>query len=165
MMALSLDLINSRSPYLVKQVNGGYEFTTDSGVRYRFRFLQEDKIGGCDTYQFAISKLDKIRFGHDPQVSSTTFAVIDEFFRANQSVLLYYCDATDHREASRSRLFIRWFEKGADPIRFTIRTAHVIVEGQGIYVAIIVENNNPKLKDVLEDFDSTAASLTEDKPQ
>ena len=51
-MALSLDLINSRSPYLVKQVNGGYEFTTDSGVRYRIRFLQEDKIGGCDTLHF-----------------------------------------------------------------------------------------------------------------
>jgi len=38
------------------------------------------------------------------------------------------------------------------------------VEGQELYVAIIVENRNSHLKAITDEFDSTAAALT-DKPQ
>lgn len=53
----------------------------------------------------------------------------------------------------------------AQPGRFTIRTANAVVEGQGFYAAIIVENSNPKLIDITEDFERTAEALTTDKPQ
>jgi len=88
------------------------------------------------------------------------FIIIDEFFSEYENVLLYYCDSADHREAGRNRLFIRWFEKAANPNRFTIRTTHAIVEGQELYVAIIVENRNKRLKAITDDFDSTSAALT-----
>jgi len=88
---------------------------------------------------------------------------LDEFFTEYENVLLYYCDASDHREASRNRLFIRWFEKAANPNRFTIRTTHAQVEGQGIYVAIIVENRNKKLSAITAEFEETAAALN--KPE
>ena len=68
------------------------------------------------------------------------------------------------KEAGRNRLFIRWFEKAANPNRFTIRTTHATVEGQELYVAIIVENRNSRLKAITDEFDSTAAAQT-DKPQ
>ena len=164
MITLSLDRINAKSPYEVSESHGGLEFCTSLGIRYRIRFILENEIGGCETYQFAISKLDDVRSKHDPNVSAVTFIVIDEFFSENDDVLLYYCDSTDHREAGRNRLFIRWFEQAASPNRFTIRTANAIVEGQGLYVAIIVENRNPLLQSILADFDMTSSMLSEGKP-
>ena len=62
-----------------------------------------------------------------------------------------------------NRLFLRWFEESADPERFTIKTASAIIEGQGIYAAIIVENRNPLAKAVVDDFELTARMLTEGK--
>jgi hypothetical protein len=161
MIRLSLERINAKSPYEVKEAGGGYEFRTESGILYRIRFLAENPIGGCDTYQFAISKIDNIRSPHDPNISAITFIIIDEFFTEYENVLLYYCDSADHREAGRNRLFIRWFEKAANPNRFTIRTTHANVEGQELYVAIIVENRNSRLHEITEEFDSTAAALAE----
>ena len=125
--------------------------------------MRRTPIGGCDTYQFAISKIDNVRSPNDPNISAITF-IIDEFFSEYENVLLYYCDSADHREAGRNRLFIQWFEKAANPNRFTIRTTHATVEGQELYVAIIVENRNSRLKAITDEFDSTAAVLT-DKPQ
>lgn len=164
MIHLSLECINAKSPYEVSEKNGGYEFRTEGGILYRIRFLAEDSIGGCETYQFAISKIDKMRSAHDPNISAITFIIIDEFFTEYEDVLLYYCDASDHCEEGRNRLFIRWFEKAANPHRFTIRTTHATVEGQSLYVAIIVENRNVKLKDITDEFDATAAMLTS-KPE
>ena len=161
MIKLSLERINAKSPYKVKEANGGYEFRTENGILYRIRFLAENPIGGCDTYQFAISKIDNIRSSYDPNISAITFIILDEFFTEYENVLLYYCDSSDHREAGRNRLFIRWFEIAANPNRFTIRTTHAKVEGQMIYVAIIVENRNSLLQAITDDFDATAVALTE----
>ncbi len=93
MIRLSLEHINAKSPYEVREAGGGYEFRTE---------------------------------GAKPS-------------------------------------FIRWFEKAANPNRFTIRTTHANVEGQELYIAIIVENRNSRLKAITDEFDSTAAALT-DKP-
>ena len=164
MIKLSLEHINAKSPYEVREAGGGYEFRSEGGILYRIRFLEENPIGGCDTYQFAISKIDNVRSPHEPNISAITFIIIDEFFSEYENVLLYYCDSADHREAGRNRLFIRWFEKAANPNRFTIRTTHATVEGQELYVAIIVENRNSRLKAITDEFDSTAALLT-DKPK
>lgn len=160
MIELSLERINAKSPYEVRRVNGVYEFRTEGGILYRIHFLPENPIGGCDTYQFAISKIDNVRSPHDPNISAITFIILDEFFTEYENVLLYYCDSSDHREAGRNRLFIRWFEKAANPNRFTIRTTNAEVEGQGIYIAIIVENRNSRLQAITDEFDATAAALT-----
>lgn len=159
MIRLSLERINAKSPYEIKEVHGGYEFCTANGVLYRLRFLEENPIGGCETYQFAISKVDDTHSAYDSNISAVTFIILDEFFTENESVLLYYCDSSDHREAGRNRLFIRWFEKAANPNRFTICTTNTVVEGQGIYVAIIVENRNPHLDDITKEFNETASAL------
>ena len=79
-------------------------------------------------------------------------------------MLLYLCDDSDGREKTRNRLFLTWFEKHADQERFTIRTASTTIEGHGFYAAIIVENRNPMLKAITEDFENTTQILTEGKP-
>jgi len=73
MIRLSLERINAKSPYQVTEAHGGYEFRTEKGVLYRIRFLEENPIGGCDTYQFAISKVDDIHSSHDANISAVTF--------------------------------------------------------------------------------------------
>ena len=41
MIKLSLEHINAKSPYEVKEA-GGYEFRTEGGILYRIRFLEEN---------------------------------------------------------------------------------------------------------------------------
>lgn len=97
---------------------------------------------------------------YDPKIEITVLAIIDEFFRSNQHVLLYVCDTSDGKEGGRNRLFLRWFERHAAPDRFTIRTANAKVEDEMVYIAIIVDNRNPNLQAITEDFDETAVALT-----
>ena len=165
MKPLSLEHINERSPYYVMlSPKDNYIFETERGIHYSISFEEETPIGGCDSYQFIIEKIDKVRSSHDAKVESTILAILDEFFAEHLDVLLYMCDDSDGREANRNRLFLAWFKKHAAPERFTIRTASAIVEGKGFYAAIIVENRNPLLETIIADFESTAQALTEGKP-
>lgn len=166
MTQLSLENINKRAPYYVMfSPKGNYIFETERGIHYSASFEEDIPFGGCETYQFVIDKIDRVHSSHDPKVEETILVIIDEFFKERENVLLYICDTSDGREANRNRLFLSWFEKHSQPGRFTICTANALVEGQGFYAAIIVENSNPKLIDVTEDFERTAQALTAGKPQ
>jgi hypothetical protein len=165
MKPLSLDHINERSPYYVMlSPKENYIFETERGIHYSISFEEETPIGGCDSYQFIIEKIDKVRSSHDAKVEQTVLAILDVFFEEHLDVLLYMCDDSDGREANRNRLFLSWFKKHAAPERFTIRAASAIVEGKGFYAAIIVENRNPLLETIIADFESTAEALTAGKP-
>jgi len=164
MITLSLKAINSHSPYRVVVNNGDYDFITRDGVRYSASFLEDVSLGGCDTYQFGFRKKEDAHTNYDANVKATLLAIINQFFIENENVLLYICDTSDGREAKRNRLFLRWFEEFANPEYFTMRSANAIVEGQGFYAAIIVENSNPKLEAIINDFNRSAESLTAGKP-
>lgn len=165
MIKLSLDSINAHSFYYVMlSPKGNYVFETERGIHYSISFEEESSFGGCNTYQFIIDKIDKVRSAHDPKVEQTILAILSQFFVEHLDVLLYMCDDSDGREANRNRLFLTWFKKNADTNRFTIRTASAVVEGKGFYAAIIVENRNPLLENIIEDFEMTARVLTEGKP-
>ena len=165
MIELSLEQINTQSPYEVSYApNGDFVFATSLGIHYLISFESEQPVGGCDTFQFVIQKLDQQRSPHDAKIELAILAILDVFFKEHLDVLLYMCDDSDGREANRNRLFLTWFKKHAAPERFTIRTASAIVEGKGFYAAIIVENRNPKLQTIIDDFDQTAETLTNGKP-
>lgn len=164
MISLSLDAINSHSPYKVVISNGDYDFVTIDGIRYSASFLEDVPLGECETYQFGFRKKDDEHTNYDVNVKLTLLAIINQFFIENENVLLYICDTSDGRESKRNRLFLRWFKEFATPEHFTMRSANAIVEGQGFYAAIIVENSNPKLEAIINDFNRTAESLTAGKP-
>lgn len=109
--------------------------------------------------QFMLNKVGDDDSSYDPNVSTITFIIIDEFFTENDDVLLYICDTSDHREAGRNRLFLNWFQKAANPKRFVIRTANAVVENECIYAAIIVQRTNSSLNLILEEFEETAKAL------
>lgn len=164
MIALSKEHINIRAPYKVEAIKNGFTFQTEIGCHYEIVFEEDNPIGGCETWQFIIDKVDDKHQAHDPKVEQTILTILEEFFRERLDVLLYLCDTSDDRQAGRNRLFLTWFKRNADPGRFTIHTADTVVEGMHIYAAIIVENRNPKLQYVTEDFKATAEALT-NKPE
>lgn len=73
------------------------------------------------------------------------------------------CDTSDGREGIRDRLFLTWLEKYADRKRFTFCRAQAIIEDQGIFFVILIENRHPRLQAIIKDFKEKAALLTEDK--
>lgn len=165
MIQLSLNSINEHDIYYVMlSPRGSYIFETDNGIHYTISFEEETSFGGCNTYQFVIEKRERARSAHDPKVEQTILAIVNQFFQEHLDVLLYMCDDSDGREANRNRLFLAWFKKHASPERFTIRTANAVIEGKGFYAAIIVENRNPLMKAIIDDFEMTAQVLTAGKP-
>lgn len=165
MIKFSLKHILEHAPYELVLSDDGFMFQTDFGIHYSVSFNKEDIIlGGCATYQLIIRKIEEKRSAHDPKVEVTILSIINEFFRSNQEVLLYLCDTSDGREASRNRLFLSWFDRYAGNNRFTICKAHAEIEGEGLFLCIIVDNRNSKLKAITEDFEEKAAMLTGEKP-
>ena len=76
---LSLDYINTKSPYLVKRADDGdYVFQTAKGVIYGVGFIENEPLGGCETYQLSISNQNKLHASYDPDVKNTTLVIVDE---------------------------------------------------------------------------------------
>ena len=164
MIDFSLNRILEDSPYGITLSGTGFIFKTDYGIHYRVSFDKEDIVlGNCETYQLILQNVENVRMPHDPKVELTVLAIIYEFFRSNQHVLLYICDTSDGKVSSRNRLFLYWFEKHAEPNRFTICTAHAQIEDEVVYAAIIVDNRNPRVNEITADFEKTS-SLLADKP-
>lgn len=165
MIKFYLTRIQEKSPYEIILSEGDFIFLTDRNIHYSISFNKEDMmLGGCETYQFILRKIEETHSLYDSKVEATILAIIYEFFRSNQQVLLYICDTSDHREEARNRLFLKWFERNAEPNRFTIRTTYTEIEGEGFYVSIIVENRNPNLKAIICEFEEISQMLTQDKP-
>lgn len=165
MIKFSLRRLLEYSPYELILSGDEFRFQTDFGIHYSVSFSKEDIIlGGCGTYQLIIRKIEDARSRHDPKVEATILAIIHEFFRSNLEVMLYLCDTSDGREESRNRLFLSWFDKYIEKNCFTICKAHAEVEGEGLFLCIIIDNRNPNLKAITTDFEEKAALLTEGKP-
>lgn len=159
MNPLSLERINRQSYYEVKSEMGGFSFVTEAGIQYIVHFTEEFSLGGCQTYQFMFSKLTKEHSSFDHNVKSTLVTIVKEFFEENHDVLLYICDTSDSREASRDRLFRHWFRQFAETSEYAFYSANAQVEGEGFFAAIIVEKNNPKIDDIKNDFEKSAKGL------
>lgn len=164
MITFSLRRILEHAPYDLVLSGNDFAFQTDLGIHYVISFHKEGiVVGGCDTYQLIIRKVEDMRSPHDPKVEATILAIINEFFQSNMEVLLYMCDTSDGREEFRNRLFLSWFDK-YEKDRFTICQAHAEVEGEGLFLCIIIDNRHPKLAVIKADFEEKAALLTEGKP-
>lgn len=165
MIKFSLKHILEHSPYELDLSGDEFMFQTDLGIHYSISFSKEDIVlGGCVTYQLIIRKIEEVKSQNDPKVEATILSIIREFFRSNLEVMLYLCDTSDGREETRNRLFLSQFERYAQNNQFTICKAHTKIEGEGLFFCIVVENRNPKLKAITEDFEDKAAMLTGEKP-
>ena len=111
-------------------------------------------------YQFVINNENQVPSPLDPKLRDTIFTMIDAFFAVNPDILLYICETGDGKQAFRSRLFMRWFNTYSGRDAYIMETAEVQEEETKNFAALIVQKSNPKLEEILSDFNETISILT-----
>lgn len=164
MNALDINRISRFAPYRVWVENDEYRFETDHDILYAVNFEQEDMLEGIPAYWFGLTNRSHKVSPGDVKIRATVTCIIEEFFRANPDILLYFCDTADEQQAMRSRLFLRWFNGYARQQNYYIRSEMVMDEGTENYVALIVPRTHPQLQTIMDAFDSILEQFHANKP-
>ena len=160
--ALSLGNINAHAPYRVTTDTEHpylYYFCTDFGVEYEISIKGNDTFVPSGAFSLDIRNKSNQPSPGDPKFRQTLMAIVEEFFRQNNDVMLYVTETRDDKQASRNRLFVRWFNTYEHSDRYVIKTAEGKMDGQTNFMAIILRRDNPRLQLVFEEFDETIAFL------
>ena len=165
MNPLDLAYINRLAPYKVWTENGrDYLVETNYDLLFKIGFMDDYSIWQSGAYQFYINNESHRPSPNDEKLKATVFRIIEAFFAANPDILLYICETGDGRQAFRSRLFIRWFNNYAGRDAYVLQTAEVQEGKTKNFAALIVQKSNPRLKEILAEFDETISILT-NKPE
>ena len=158
---LSATAINLHSPYPVRKMeDGSIEFYTEHGVHYGVEFVEDDTLLSRTAYHLNIVNANHRKSPSDPKVKDTIICIVDEFFRQNNTTLLYICDTGDNKQSMRIRLFERWFETYEKRWSFTFISSSLLDEDNNVnYAAIILRNDNPYLKEIVNEFLETIELL------
>ena len=73
--------------------------------------------------------------------------------------MLYVTETEDKKQASRNRLFVRWFNTYEYRDQYIIKTAEGKMNGQINFLAIISRKDNPNLSQAIAEFDETISFL------
>ena len=172
MKPLDLNYVNRFAPYKV-WTDGGHDYfvETDHDLLFKIGFVDDQSIWLENAYQFTINNESHRPSPNDPKLKETFYRLIEAFFSANPDILLYICDTGDGKQVLRSRLFVRWFTTYRFRDLYVLRTAEIeeIIEEkagktQMNFAALIVQKSNPKLKEIIREFDDTI-SLLSNKPE
>ena len=160
MIQLSAENINRTAPYRVETINDlSVSFVTDNEVCYDVGFYADNIFSIDGAYHFYISNADHKHAPNDPKVLATVIAVIEEFFRQEPMVMLYICDPRDHRQAARSRLYLRWFNDYIKNSDFRLYSESVIYKSVDYYAGLIMRKDNPYYDEVVTTFHRIAEML------
>ncbi len=162
MNALDLKRVNRLAPYKVWTENGrDFLIETYRGQIYVIGFMDDYSIWPSGAYQFTINNQNNQPSPLDLKLRETILLLIEAFFTANPDILLYICETGDGRQAFRSRLFIRWFNTYAGREDYVMRTAEVVEDKTKNFAALIVQKSNPRLNEILLEFNETISLLSE----
>lgn len=78
--------------------------------------------------------------------------------------LKHYEQAQFEKQQFRNRLFVIWFNNYENRHNYVLKTAEGKLEGQDNFMALIAQADNPRLAQVLEEFEETAAILFDPAP-
>ena len=153
MMYISAENINIRAPYPVKQVDSSiFSFVTKQGIEYTVGFVADTSFLEEGVYQFfLINTMDK-RGNEDKNVYETIRAIIEEFFAQKEPVMLYICDTTDKRQASRDRLFKIWFHTYILNEAYTMYNEQMTLDNVLYFSSIILRKDHPRHNHVIATF-------------
>ena len=164
MVTLNIERVNADSPYRLTLSDRSlfYEFNTDYGVDYTVGFMPSDLLSGAEVYEFVITNSNKQKSPRDPKLRQTILALVVEFFRCSESVMLYICETSDNRQQSRYRLFESWFHSYLHKKAFASLSA-IVPDDEGVmnYVAVILRLDNPRFNDVVDQFRETVRMFQE----
>ena len=162
MNALNLESINKVSPYNVTlrvETPSVFCFYTDFGVEYEIVIKPNDTFIPSGAYALDIINVWHQPSPGDPKFKQTLMAIVEELFRKNNDVMLYVTETKDSKQASRNRLFVRWFNTYEYIDQYVIKTAEGKMDGQMNFMAIILRKDNPRMHQVFKEFDETVAFL------
>ena len=163
MNRLNLSEINLNIPYTIWEKDGSYLFKTDYGIVYKISFMEDDTIWDSGAYQFLITNLSNSASPNDSKLKLTILYILESFFKVNNDILLYICETGDGKQAMRNRLFIRWFQQYSEHHLYYFKTLEIQAEGIMNFAAIIVRFDNPKINEIIQEFDMITNTLG-DKP-
>lgn len=160
MHPLNLGYVNRLSPYKVWTENGrDFYIETDYGNLFKVGFMDDYSIWDTGAYQFTINNEHNLPSPNDNKLKLTLFRLIEAFFNANPDILLYICETGDNKQRLRNRLFVRWFNSYGQHQNYVLKTVEVMDGDMANFAALIVQKSNPKLKDILSEFDETISLL------
>ena len=155
MLHLSLEAINSRSPYrLSLSGNNAFCFTTDENMTYEVGFVEDHMLAVENAFQFFLVPKSETNESRDTKIQQTITSIIEEFFRNNDVLLDYICDTGDGRQAARNRLFSRWFSLYPLRHHYTLRTIEAMWENTCYFASIIIRNDNPHYEEYMAAIDA-----------
>ncbi len=153
MIYIPAEKINLRAPYRVKQVDDSvFVFVTKHGISYTVGFIPDTSFMEKGVYQFFLTKTSGKKGRKDDEISETVRVIIEEFFAQEESVMLYICDTTDGRQASRDRLFRIWFYSYMGSASYTMCTDTMTIDNIRYFSSIILRSNHPMHNQVLNKF-------------
>ena len=165
MNPLDLTRISRLSSYKVWTENGSdYNIETSRGQIFVVGFMDDYSIWQTGAYQFTISNQNRQPSPLDQRLRETILLLIEAFFSANPDILLYICETGDGRQALRSRLFVRWFNTYSERDAYVMQTVEILEGKTRNFAALIVQKSNPRLEEILSEFDETISILT-NKPE
>lgn len=153
MIRLSAEKINLRAPYLVTQIDDAVlGFTTRHGISYSVGFVRDVSISENGVYQFFLIKTSGGKGPKDENIFETIRVILEEFFALDEVVMLYICDTTDGRQASRDRLFHAWFYSYYESASYMMYTQTMTIDHVRYISSILMRKNHPLKTKVLESF-------------
>ena len=162
MNLISLENINSQSPYKVTlraEAPCVFGFFTDYDVEYEIIIKPNDTFIPSGAYALDIINVWHRPSPGDPKFRQTLMVIVEEFFKQNNDVMLYVTETKDEKQASRNRLFVRWFNTYEHSDQYVIQTAEGKMDGQMNFMAIISRKDNPRLTQVIKEFEETVLFL------
>lgn len=126
--------------------------------------MDDYSIWQTGAYQFVINNENHVPSPLDYKLRDTIFCIIEAFFAANPDILLYICETGDGKQAFRSRLFVRWFNTYSGRHAYVMKTAEVQEGSMRNFAALIVQKSNPRLDEIIGEFEETIRILTS-KPE
>ena len=165
MNALDLNFVNRFASYKVWTEDGrDYLIETNRGNIFVVGFMDDYSIWPKGAYQFTINNQNHLPSPNDYKLRETILLLIEAFFFANPDILLYICETGDGKQAFRSRLFIRWFNTYTRRDDYVMQIAEVEAEDTKNFAALIVQKSNPRLQEIITEFNETISILT-NKPE
>jgi hypothetical protein len=107
-----------------------------------------------------LANANKKKSPNDEKVKDTVLAIASQFLEEHQSALIYLCETNDGKQLARERLFKSWINAYDYGMRFfCMFTSIVDSEGVDNAAAIIIRNDNPKLKEIVNEFTDVSETL------
>lgn len=136
-----------------------YVFRSSRGYLYKVLFkpsgylFPETSFSG-DVFEFVIA-LTNSSDGRlplaDPLIEPTIVKIFQDFFARRGVVAVYICDSSDNRQAVRSRMFNRWYERYRG-LGFVKMDGALLDPFGIIYTSIIVHQSYAHKEQVLSAF-------------